>query len=1668
MDVNLQIKITALVEGLKEVAQLGQSLLEAGQDAKGLQDVAQGLDEIKAPANKAADGVKGLDNALKDIPKNAKNVKTALDEAFNALGGRSTAQVQAEIEKIKRALEDVRKSSTATSAEMARASDLAAARLRALHQEMESPAPKTFGQRMDDIKEKLKAADFKGAAAEVNGLTSGMGGLVGVASKVVGGFLAIKAVNWLGDKIQEAIQYGIEATKLAARVETLGITLQQVGRNAGYSSDGLAKAEREVMKLGITTQAARSSLTQMIQAGIGVNDLGTSIAATGERMTKAQELARAAQDLAVVSGQNSSDTLERMVLNIQQMDTMGLKFMGLVVDREAANEAFAASLNKSASALSEAEKKQAFYNATMVEANKLQGTYEAAMDSAGKKAQSMARYQEQLSLTLGNMLLPAYSGLIEAQTKYFDKAGQVAEEFAKNDIAANQLGGSIKELGVALSGIFATGLRVGLTEMTALSRLFVQVVDLATPVVEFIGQIGEGIQAWGNLFEIDNLLGKLDPIAGLINGIALAVAVVKDALTLAFAGAVGVVSNFVEALANTWIVLGKGIGLLNKDWGDAIQKAGQEMKGMAIAASEGATEIEKKVMSAEGAVGKFAKSFEEGSTKIKESKEYVDSYSKSIEALTALQRTGQINAKDLNTAWGVLNSSLDTLRKTGKLSEKDFQDLGKQMMAIPGVLEKTYTEAAAAAKTNLNMMKADVSESMSAGVKYFQVFVEGIASGSERMMQKMGTSAATASEDVLRVYTKIAEGAKTLNELIDLDKQLTDARKAGVIQEEQYAQALQITAVKFREIVDQRIKIASTTQDFDDLTAAVKKLGAQGNLTGLDVVEALRKIAAKAGTKLNLGEVEEILKNLVTQGKLSADKVGGALQLIANEAKNSRESVRLLNSQLEATGQQSLKIGQAHLGVVTAEVGVAKSRVDLWIAQNKYAQTGTDLDRLALLLAQQELAISEKQLQLARVRFEEEKTNMQLLISLQREKNALVALEKDGTNEVALAQLAAAQAAQAANEAKISGYRQQADVLQTQVLKLQEQQIVAKGIYDAMNQVKQSTEGAGRAMGGMGQSAEGAQRSVTNLSGSIQGATANFGMLGQKGDIVGESFNKVTGAATAMGIAGVNAGNSSALAMNNLNTALSQVFLGYGRAASASFSFSTQSAQSVAETSVGLGGISKSIEGLASHYNAMSNSSLVWNKNVNVAASEANTRISEMALSIRGLSSTFSNVGEDAWISLGRTSESAEQVDKVMTDLVTRTQEMGSGYDFMAGKSSSWSDSAREDLEKVRKSMNDLDQATRSYLEAATGLSYGAGGIGAKAGSIGTSGNAKPGETGFGGNTPGYYGNMRVGADGTIGGRANQDTRQPYEKGAAYGKDGFALNTQGQTVNSYGATFMSIFNDLKGYGLSEDRAKAIAKEFVDAKGDVPYFNNPGQIKYGGKDSTLGLAVMKAAQREIMGLGDMPSGIAGGAPGAFANTPMFGVNNSAGFDIANPFGRSQATQPTQSLGTMPDIPEQPKEYSPTGWVFNTTKQAWEKGPRWDYVASDPKYYDSVNDRKMDEDGSWHENWSTNPANPANVAATQQATANAAAGTVGLSTVAANQYAANMAGAGSVAPAQSTALPSVTSSTGSATVDKTIVVELKDGPKTIPLTMNSGDEQLLMEFLDRLQLSASAGG
>jgi len=225
-------------------------------------------------------------------------------------------------------------------------------------------------------------------AQNTQGFAQRMRGLATAAVAAASAFTGLR----LGEFIKEATIY-------AGRVENLGTILHQVGTNANYTTAELDLYEKQVKKLGITTESARYSLTLLAR-----NHLD---------LAKAARIARIAQDSAVIAGIDSSQANEKLAISIQRLDTRMLRNLGILVNLRNEYQRFALATGRVETSLTAYERQQILMNAVLRAGVNTVGTYEAAMQDAYKQYTSRIRLQKEATKEFGDAFQAVFSGAIE-------------------------------------------------------------------------------------------------------------------------------------------------------------------------------------------------------------------------------------------------------------------------------------------------------------------------------------------------------------------------------------------------------------------------------------------------------------------------------------------------------------------------------------------------------------------------------------------------------------------------------------------------------------------------------------------------------------------------------------------------------------------------------------------------------------------------------------------------------------------------------------------------------------------------------------------------------------------------------------------------------------------------------------------------------------------------------------------------------------------------------------------------------------------------------------------------------------------------------------------------------------------------------------------------------
>jgi hypothetical protein len=265
-------------------------------------------------------------------------------------------------------------------------------------------------QQTQDLIDKLKAfEDEARSAADAQAQAAARSTQWSDALKfLAAGYAALQIADYIKD-----------ATLLAARYETLGVVSQVVGATAGYTVVQMNAATDAIARQGITLVESRQSAVKLVQAHVD--------------LANATNLARIAQDAAVIGNISSSAAFDRLVDGIGRGNTLILRNIGLNVNFEDAYRKAAEAIGTTTAGLSENERVNARVSAVIEHGTDIAGAYAASMDTVGKQLKSAERYTEDFKTTFGETFNEVLSVAVMAWTDHLKDASGEIKELAKNN-----------------------------------------------------------------------------------------------------------------------------------------------------------------------------------------------------------------------------------------------------------------------------------------------------------------------------------------------------------------------------------------------------------------------------------------------------------------------------------------------------------------------------------------------------------------------------------------------------------------------------------------------------------------------------------------------------------------------------------------------------------------------------------------------------------------------------------------------------------------------------------------------------------------------------------------------------------------------------------------------------------------------------------------------------------------------------------------------------------------------------------------------------------------------------------------------------------------------------------------------------------------------------------
>lgn len=198
-------------------------------------------------------------------------------------------------------------------------------------------------------------------------------------------------------KIGQAIQ---DAIQLAARYQTLGVVMNHLGAEWGYSASQMNTFTKALQANGMSMNDSRQAVVNLMQSNIDLSN--------------AAKLAAAAQNIATTSGRSSAEVYRALLMSIESGSTRMLRNMGVQVNFNSALNKFGQQIGRNAQELGPYNTLQARTNEVIRAATQSQGAHTAALNTADEQMRLLSESASDFKTKLGGAFQPAYTEIILA------------------------------------------------------------------------------------------------------------------------------------------------------------------------------------------------------------------------------------------------------------------------------------------------------------------------------------------------------------------------------------------------------------------------------------------------------------------------------------------------------------------------------------------------------------------------------------------------------------------------------------------------------------------------------------------------------------------------------------------------------------------------------------------------------------------------------------------------------------------------------------------------------------------------------------------------------------------------------------------------------------------------------------------------------------------------------------------------------------------------------------------------------------------------------------------------------------------------------------------------------------------------------------------------------
>lgn len=317
----------------------------------------------------------------------------------------------------------------------------------------------------------------------------------------------------------------------------------------------------------------------------------------------------------------------------------------------------------------------------------------------------------------------------------------------------------------------------------------------------------------------------------------------------------------------------KAVRVFSEEKANYLNRSADDLRAFSEKATQSATQVFEKIADGKGALQDYVNGIDDAATAMSKTNPSFNKLEENIANVANMWQAGTLAADDYQEKLDELTESVEKAGEESKISEAEVKKLTDSIKKMESTETDRFNNAMAGMKVSIREVATTAEDGENKTVEFLdttglaatkngKAIKEAIANFADNL-ETVAVSAKGTEEIFKQAFSKGLDTSKTIMDLSKFNGALDQAQKRGF----EVGESLDLLRGRFYGLLDNTLKTAKTTEDFEQVRVALTNMRNTGVISATDLTNAQEKLRAKikeVADETKNADISSALKELGT------------------------------------------------------------------------------------------------------------------------------------------------------------------------------------------------------------------------------------------------------------------------------------------------------------------------------------------------------------------------------------------------------------------------------------------------------------------------------------------------------------------------------------------------------------------------------------------------------------------------------------------------------------------------------------------------------------------------------------------------------------------------------------------------------------------------------------